>query len=223
MLIMNYTNTFFFSRLRRIRVTNMVSVEKLFKGEKMKTKLILIAIYFVSMSAKADSSVDNPVKTVDNSYQHELICTGVAESGEYQLKVEWKKEFKHPGHPTEVENSFKYELSSLADGSVYSGTYSYGFDRFVLIDETIDQLNFGGQFSMFKRLGYLERDVNFTLDKAVDGSLTLLNFSEKTIETFENPGRFCNPPTRHCGYDADPAPKYELNLNFINSTCELVR
>lgn len=62
---MNYTNTLFLINLRRIRVTNIGSVENKHKGEKMKKKLILTLAMIGTLTTARVFAVENTVATVD--------------------------------------------------------------------------------------------------------------------------------------------------------------
>src|SRR4051812_21973818 len=110
----------------------------------MKTKLILLAICFAGLNLKAESNVGNPGVSVDN-YQHQLICKGSTEAGDYELKVKWKIESKNNSEAKEVytDNKFEYELTQLSDGAVYTGKYSSGFET-ANIEENESYIKFNG-------------------------------------------------------------------------------
>jgi hypothetical protein len=221
---MNYTNTFFFSRLRRIRVTNIGNVENFLKGEKMKTKLIFLALAVLIFQTANVFAVENTVATVEKQYQHELICQASTETEDFELNLKWSVEYMHvpDGRAPLIKKEFKFELSNLTAGTSIQDTYGNFFGEHADIKATDEALHAVGSLFFYKRLGYIQKKTDILLDHDGAGNYYLNYFVNKSIDSYENPKDYCNPPTRLCGSEPPfPSKTTVTSHKFVTSTCQL--
>jgi hypothetical protein len=195
-------------------------VEKLFKGEKMKTKLILTAVALLIFQAKDVFAVENASGDVDNKYQHELICQALTEAQvNYEFSFKWSLKPAETNDGTIVRSAFAYDLKNLSDSSEFSGAFGDAFFDHAKISETNELMQATGNYFLNKRLGYSEHNVDILFDKKPDGSLSLGDFTDTRIESFHN--SICG--RRDCIAPDVPEEEVVTSISFVSSTCQVMK
>jgi len=192
----------------------------------MKTKLIFLAFAVLIFQTANVFAVENAVIVVDKEYQHELICQASAETESFELNLKWSVQYMHvpDGRAPLIKKEFKYELANLTTGTVMQGTYGNFFSEHANIKATDEALHVVGSLFFYKRLGYIREKTDIQLDHDGAGNYHLNYFGNKSIDSFENPKDYCNPPTRLCGSEPPfPANAKVISYKFVTSTCQLVK
>ncbi len=153
-------------------------------------------------------SVENPVVSVDKSYDHQLFCLANTETENFEVLIQWKILQKHfpGGRAPTFEQSFSYEIKNLNSQQLWKDSFTDFFSDHTDITQTNDKFNLQGHFFMYKRVGTISRTTNINFIKN-EAEFKLNQLKLSAVETFSN----INP--------IEPEETI-LDVVFENSKCE---